>query len=176
MANKNIGKPLKILRKINSGPVIQTTADLPVNIDDKLKNLNRKQQHAVKLLIENPTASKAEILRQSGYSEKGSVIKPAQVFDQPEVKEAIDTYVDRLRSLRDKVTEHLARALEDPKKILHPRDAVSIMDVLTKNIQLLSGKATDNFAIVVREEHRRMVEDILLENIPEDNDTETTQS
>lgn len=82
-----------------------------------------------------------EILRKNGYSE-AMAKNPQKVTSTKSYKEVIDPFLKSMKDARDKA---LKRAIAMSNKASY-RDAIDGLDKLTKNIQLLEGKATENVA------------------------------
>jgi hypothetical protein len=100
--------------------------------------------------------SVSAIARRKGYSR--SVAKnPKQITTTKSFQDVIRPVVDRLIEERDRAIALLA----DRAPAANYRDLNDAIDKLTKNIQLLSGGATENIAAKVvylpeRKEHDRM--------------------
>lgn len=167
-------KRLKIVRRSVLGP---DTLVEPVNIVMP-KTLDLRNQKAIQGVLAGK--SKAEALRDAGFSE--SVAKmPQKVFDKPEVKQVVNDYVSRLERARDHLMRHLEAKVIIPEKegevgvkqgqiMLDPEEISKTMNNLTKDIQLISGKATQNINVNVQVEHRNKVHDIIFDNTEEENE------
>ena len=112
--------------------------------------LTPKQQKFVDLLIENygrkgKTKTLGSLMIEAGYSES-SATNPKIIINE-EMMEAIGPVIDKMESIRTKALD----AITDEKlEASNPRDNIYIVDTLTKNIQLLSGKETDRQGIVIQ--------------------------
>lgn len=140
------------------------------------KTLNLRSQKAIQGVLAGK--SKGEALRDAGFSE-GISDNPARIFGKPEVAQVVNDYVTRLERARDHLMQHLEAKViisekdGDPgvKKgqiMLDPEEISKTMNNLTKDIQLISGKATHNINVNVQVEHRDRVHNIILDNIEEE--------
>lgn len=84
---------------------------------------------------------------EAGYSESMST-QPNRILKSPAIQKRLQRFLDGMESAR---LLHLAE-LNRPEKIrkTQARDNAYIMDILIKNGQLLSGRSTDNRAILVQ--------------------------
>jgi phage terminase small subunit len=111
--------------------------------------LTPKQQKFVDLLIENygvkgKTKSLGALMIEAGYSE-ASAINPKLIIND-EMKEVISPVLDKMEKIRTKALDSITdEKLEDS----NPRDNAYIVDTLTKNIQLLSGKETERSGVTI---------------------------
>ena len=81
----------------------------------------------------------AEVMRKNGYA-PSTVKKPGRVIASKDFQEAIDPVVAKMMKIR----EIAMKRMEDTASKASFRDVTDSMDKLTKNIQLLSGKSTEN--------------------------------
>lgn len=99
-----------------------------------------KQRKLVKLISENVGLRKPktmmEILREAGYSES---VARQQSSILVGVREDLDPIVDELEKHRVEVVKRMRKEFSKARY----RDLTDSLDKVTKNIQLLSGKATD---------------------------------
>jgi len=109
-----------------------------------MRTLTPRQAKYVKLIKENLTAkgltkSEGEIMLEAGYSEEKSK-QPSRVRNSQNVKPALQSFIDQLDDKR-----RLAITYITPKKLAKApaRDNAYIVDILTKNHQLLGGQPTE---------------------------------
>lgn len=99
-----------------------------------------KQRKLVKLIAENVGLEKPKTLMQmmleAGYAEETARQQSGILAG---IKEELDPIVEKLEAHRLKVIERLAKKLDAATY----RDLTDSLDKLTKNIQLLRGKATE---------------------------------
>lgn len=108
-----------------------------------------KQQKFVDLLIENygakgNTKSLGALMIEAGYSES-SAINPKLILTE-EMKEAINPILNKMESIR---TNALDEITNEKLEKASPRDAMYIVDTMTKNIQLLNGKETERTGVTI---------------------------
>jgi len=123
------------------------------------KPLTLKQQKVVALVGKGGN-SKATILRKAGYSE--AVVKtPEKVFGNPDVKEAMAVTIARI----EKVRSNIIAALEgkDMNKV-GPLQLAMMMNMHTKDIQLLSGQPTDRTQYELPPEKKLRLQKLLEKN------------
>jgi hypothetical protein len=111
-----------------------------------------KQEKLIQLLLENlgkegSRKSLGEMMRESGYSEAQSK-NPYQIMESNGVQEGIAEFVSELKAKRDKALKSIT---EDKLADASARDNAHIVDILTKNIQLLSGQDTERSSVVIKE-------------------------
>lgn len=104
-----------------------------------------KQQKLIKLLIENygkvgETKSMGELMVLAGYSEQ-SAKNPHLILDSEVIQDGIEDFV---KMLDDKRRMALTKINEKKLESSNAYHLALIADVLSKNHQLLSGKATEN--------------------------------
>lgn len=128
---------VKIVKK-----AVVSNVNLPVRVT---KNRSIMAQNVAKDVLATigkgkPVVMK-HVLKKNGYSE--AVAKnPQQVTNSKSYKEIVDPFLKSMKDARDKA---LKRAIAMSNKASY-RDAIDGLDKLTKNIQLLEGKATENVA------------------------------
>jgi hypothetical protein len=110
-----------------------------------------KQQKLIKLLIENYGNKKAtktlgELILEAGYSESSS--KNPQLVITEEMREELTPIIDKMQKIRTKALDSITDSALGTSS---PRDNVYVADTLTKNIQLLSGNATERTTVIVEE-------------------------
>jgi hypothetical protein len=119
-----------------------------------------RQKIVVKKISENirnkKIKNKGEILRESGYSNEVSK-KPKQVLESKGVKEELKPFVDEMISERNRAIK--AMKIKDLDKVQYEKLS-DVIDKLTKNIQLLSGKETSIEGIIISEEETNRIKDI----------------
>ena len=125
----------------------------------KKKPLSMRDQIVVKEVAKGGK-SKAKILRKAGYSEKVAR-NPKMVFDKPEVNEAIIPIVSRMEKVREKIL----KALEGKDMTKQsPFNLTAMMNMHTKDIELLSGRPTDRSAYELPEEEKARLRKLLEKN------------
>lgn len=98
-----------------------------------------RAQKALANLVANGS-SKAQAIRDAGYS-KNTARCPSKVFGSLEAKEVIEPFLAKLEKERVRLIDNISlKNLDD----VQYEAAVRSMDMITKNTQLLSGKATEN--------------------------------
>ena len=111
-----------------------------------------RQDKLVSLLLENVSGgntikSKRDILIKAGYS-KTMATQPNRIIESPTVQKGLANFVDQLEKKRNSALKHLT---EKKLERASARDTASVVDVLTKNHQLLSGNATNRIEITDEE-------------------------
>ena len=111
--------------------------------------LTPKQQKFVDLLIENygkksKTKSLGALMIEAGYSE-ASAINPKLLIND-EMMEAISPVINKMESIRTRALDYIT---DEKLENSNPRDNAYIVDTLTKNIQLLSGKETERAGVTI---------------------------
>ena len=99
------------------------------------------------------------IMRRHGYSESVSKI-PGKVVETQSFQEVISPVVKKMIAERDKVLVAMVKKRGRAKY----RDLIDAVDKLTKNIQLLSGRATERIGEDLEVKHRKRLIQILEEN------------
>lgn len=100
------------------------------------------QKKAVIKLVENGR-SVSKAMRDAGYS-KNTAVVPQKLTESKGFKELAEPIVEQLKKRRKQAIKQITK-----KKLkgTSAKDLTDIVDKLTKNIQLLSGKATESFQI-----------------------------
>lgn len=111
--------------------------------------LTPKQQKFVDLLIDNygkkgKTKSLGALMIEAGYSET-SAINP-KLLITPEMMDAISPVLEKMEKIRTKALDSIT---DEKLENSNPRDNAYIIDTLTKNIQLLSGKETERAGVTI---------------------------
>ncbi len=110
-----------------------------------------KQKKVIKKISENirnkKVKNKGEILDESGYS-KDVTKRPSQVYESKAVKEALKPLILQLEQERQAIIIELKKKRN---KAMY-NHLISGLDILTKNIQLLSGEATEKKEIVLTDD------------------------
>jgi hypothetical protein len=104
-----------------------------------------KQNKLIKLIRENmgnvkSTKTLGELLLNAGYT-KATAKNAYEIFGSPAIKEVVDDFID---NMKDKRRMAITQLTKGKLKIAPAREVAYVVDLLTKNIQLLSGKPTDN--------------------------------
>jgi hypothetical protein len=113
------------------------------------KTATLRQEKLIGLLRENMgilnhTKKKGELLLEAGYT-KATAKNAYEIFNSPAVREAAD---DIAKSLNDKRKMALANITEEKLRVSTALNLAYITDILTKNIQLLNGGATENRFVI----------------------------
>ena len=116
------------------------------------------QTRLLKLISESISNSKkritlAELMRKAGYSESQSR-SPGHIFKTESFKKELNPVIIKMLKLRD---ASLARAAKTVGKAKY-RDAIDGVDKLTKNTELLSGRATERHAVLDDEKKSKIDE------------------
>lgn len=102
-----------------------------------------KQKVAAQKTFENLGKSKAKILKEAGYSETVAN-NPQIVTESAGYKEATKPFIEQMEAERQRLIDSMtAKSLDS----VTYRDHISSLDILTKNIQLLSGKSTEKIEL-----------------------------
>ncbi len=155
------GKPLKIVRKsVEARPV--TVKPQPVVLPKvgvkKIPAPSVKAQKVIADMLQGKPVSTA--MRDNGYSDAYSK-NPQQFKESNGVAALIDPLVKSLMMHRDDVLARMRQMLDEKSPDIGYSQLVSSFDILTKNIQLLTGRATGRIGFAVTEEERKMIEDII---------------
>lgn len=90
-------------------------------------------------LLANPGKSKKQVLKEAGYSD-GMAKNPQDVIESVGYKEAAKPFVEQMEEERQRLIDSMkTKSLDE----VGYRDHVASVDTFTKNIQLLSGRATE---------------------------------
>ena len=111
-----------------------------------------KQLKLIKLLRENygikvSTKTFQEMLLEAGYSEATARADAKVILNTKAVKEGLE---DIVKSMTDKRKAAITHITERKLEKSSPRDLAYVGDILTKNIQLLSGGKTGNEDITIK--------------------------
>lgn len=117
-----------------------------------------RQKKVAKIVSENirhkNPKNKGEILKESGYPESTSK-RPSQVFESKGVKEILKPIIEQLEAERQRAIKAMAGKISKAKY----RDLTDNVDKMTKNIELLSGRPTENVNIPYENEQLRKIAD-----------------
>lgn len=127
--------------------------------------LTTQEQNFVKEVVRTGNKTEAVV---KAYKEKDSNyagVKGNRLIRKDKIQKAIKPIVDKWIAERDRLTAELeSRDLSEEKY----ETVIKSIDLITKNIQLITGKATENIAIAtVSEEDKRRL-DFLLNDKPKD--------
>ena len=127
-------------------------------------NLQRK---LIKLILEHigktgDRTSLGEMLLKAGYS-KSVAKNPFLIFNSPAIKKELNPLIIKLIRHRDKILKRMEQTLSKAKY----RDAVDGLDKVTKNVELLSGRATERHA-VLDEEKKAKIDEMMEDFTDED--------
>jgi hypothetical protein len=103
-----------------------------------------KQEKLINIISENfgnknSTKTLGEMLLEAGYTKETSE-NACKILESETIQEGIKPVVNQLEAIRAKALNALEK--KDPSREQF-RELTSVIDVLTKNIQLLSDKPTD---------------------------------
>lgn len=109
-----------------------------------------KQEKLIKLLLENlgnpnSTRTLGEMILEAGYSKTMSE-NPYQILESETVKEGLEDFTKQLTDKRQRAITYLTDVKLEKSEA---KDLTDIIDKLTKNIQLLSGGATEKKEMTV---------------------------
>ena len=110
-----------------------------------------KQNKLIKLLRENmgnldSTATLGGLLLKAGYT-KATAKNAYLIFESKAIRKVTDNIADMLADKRKMAITHITeRKLKDAPA----RELAYVADVFTKNIQLITGRSTDNVAVSVQ--------------------------
>ena len=109
-----------------------------------------KQAKLIKLLKENigsmdSTLTMGDLLLKAGYT-PATAKNAYLIFDSKAIKEATG---DIAKMLDDKRKMAITQITEQKLKDAPARELAYVVDVLTKNMQLLTGKSTNNVGVVI---------------------------
>jgi len=110
-----------------------------------------KQEKLVEIINKNLkekglTKTLGEMLLEAGYSEDTSE-QPSRIIESPEIQNAIEPTLDKMRDIRARALQKITDEKLDAEKA---RDLGSLADIMTKNIQLLSGGETERQTISIQ--------------------------
>jgi len=110
------------------------------------KHFTEKQKKLIKIISENInsrgfTKTMKDMMLEAGYSES---MAKRQVATRESIKEETEPIVEALIAERDAAIE----AMKSKRGKAKYRDLADAIDKLTKNIQLLGGKPTENLEII----------------------------
>jgi len=113
----------------------------------KKKNLTQKQRKLVKQILENIgkrgfTKTVEQMMLNSGYSVKMARAQRG-IIDSPTIQAELSPIVQGMLKERNAVIKAMGKKRNEAKY----RDLTDALDKLTKNIQLLSGKETQQLKI-----------------------------
>jgi hypothetical protein len=119
----------------------------------KTPPLTAHQRRAIELfkaeLVKGGTKPIKEILRQAGYAEE-SVRQMVNIMAG--IRPHLDPFIEKMEKHRERVMQRMEKKLSSASYA----DAVRSLDVLTHNMRLLSGKSTDNHAILIEDRRREL--------------------
>lgn len=106
------------------------------------KKLTEHQKKLIRLITDNlgnsePAKTLEELMLEAGYSPESA---RQQSNIMAGIRPQLDPIIEKLQARRDKAAEAITDKKLDKASA---RDSAYVVDVLTKNIQLLSGKATE---------------------------------
>jgi len=130
----------------------------------------QKQKKLINLISENLgtkgfTKTMYQMMLEAGYSEKNAR-QQSTILDS--IKDKVKPIVDRLKDERDRALALMSKKITDAKY----RDLVDSTDKMTRNIQLLSDKPTDNIKNILTKEQ---VDEILTRRTKKDNASREVQ-
>lgn len=123
------------------------------------KPLTLKQQKVVSLICGNvgKIGSKAEILRQAGYS--ASVVNnPDHVFNSKPIKQALNTTIQKMWSISEKVLTALENKSFEKESAYN---LAMISSIMTRSLELLEGRPTDRVEFELPAEEKTRLDRLL---------------
>ncbi len=101
--------------------------------------------------------SKAEILRQAGYS--ASVVNnPDHVFNSKPIKQAMNTTIQKMWSISEKVLTALENKSFEKESAYN---LAMISSIMTRSLELLEGRPTDRVEFELPDEERARLNRLL---------------
>jgi len=109
-----------------------------------------KQQKLINIITENyrdkkTTKTLKKMLLEAGYTTETSE-QAIRILESKTIQDKLSPIVDKLNKKRDKALKFIS---DEKLKKSSARDLSGIVDVLTKNSQLLSGKETEKAGITI---------------------------
>lgn len=96
-----------------------------------------------------------KMLLEAGYSETSAHQQSRTLAG---INEELETIVGKFRAKRDKAVDFIT---DKKLKISSAKDLTDIADKLTKNIQLLSNEPTERKKIIIGDEVKKQIEDVI---------------
>lgn len=149
-----MNKPLKIIGKVIEEMKIGTAVPVPT-VSPKERPLSLKAQAAIKNVLAGDSKRKA--MQKAGYSKYTAAHPNENLFNKKNVKDAVDPLLKQMLAHREEL-------LADMRKKYTTANYTSVsmsFSMLTKDIQLLTGKATGKIGFEVSPEDRKMILDVL---------------
>lgn len=115
-----------------------------------MRSLTPKQQKLAGIMASNmravgTTKTKAEMLKEAGYSTEMQK-HPGKAMQSPTLQQAL---AETIKTMNDKRRLALYHITEDKLKKTNALNLGYLADIMTKNIQLLSGNETERKGITV---------------------------
>src|SRR3990167_4017632 len=118
-----------------------------------------RQKKVAEKLVENGRTdkikNKGEIIRESEYSE-ASATKPSRIINSKGVQAELKPFLIKLEAERDRLLE--AISAKNISTVEYEK-CVNSFDKIVKNIELLSGRPTENLNNPYENEHLRKIAD-----------------
>lgn len=126
------------------------------------KPLTIKQQKVVSLVSGNvgKMRSKADILRQAGYS-PSVANNPDHVFNSPPLKNALEATISKMRAISDKVLTALENKDFDKESAYN---LAMISSTMTKNLELLESRPTERTKYELSDEEKARLDKLFKMN------------
>lgn len=112
---------------------------------NKKRSINAKRvaEKVIETVRIGEAVSLAKIMKEVGYSDSVAN-QPSRVTSQQVYKETVNSYIDKMKALRDKVIIALDRKDYDKATMF---DMNNLLKTLNHDVQLLEGKSTENVAV-----------------------------
>ncbi len=111
----------------------------------KLSNRQKVAHNLVKQIENKELINRSKALKEANYSKSTAEHKSSEVVNSRECQEELSVLLGKMEDIRAKdITDMLS---PKKRKKASYRDHVASLDTLTKNIQLIGGKATANESI-----------------------------
>ena len=110
-------------------------------------------------LGKSKSLNKGKIVEESGYS-KSSIINPQRVYNTKYVKKELNSFIKQLEEKRQMAVDAITKGKLTSSKA---KDLAGIIDTLTKNIQLLSGEATEKTELTLDNDLKKSIAKELLD-------------
>jgi len=115
-----------------------------------MKELNNRKRVAQKLIEQihkGEKINKEKAVREAGYKESTARSRTTDIVNSEQCQDELKTLLSKMEEIREKDINELLT--DEVRAKLTPRDRVDSIDKISKNIQLLSGKATANERIEI---------------------------
>jgi hypothetical protein len=153
-----MAKPLKIVgRSVVPGEAKASPAPLAFPTKPKAKPLSPKGKAAIRILVDSRgKTSVSAAMRAAGYS-PATAKNPKNLTETREYQEEMRRFVVDLVQHRRKVLDRMDETIDDADY----GKLTSALDTVTRNVQLLTGRATGRLGLSLPDEEKREIEALL---------------